>query len=90
MKIYGIWTSNPHSGVQDGPKKNSFLGSCPGVISYRLSHKRLQSVNPMKSSSVYGQTDRWTDKAWTIAYVSTFENTLKSLLQFIMHRFSPI
>ncbi len=54
-------------------QKKSFRGSGPGVISYQLSHKRPQSVNPIKSSSgTDGQTDRRTDrrtdKARTIAY----------------------
>jgi hypothetical protein len=62
MKLYGIWTSNPYSGVQDRFKKISFLSSGPGVISYRLSHKRARSVNPMESSSVYGQTDGQMDR----------------------------
>jgi hypothetical protein len=40
-------------------QKFSSLGSCPGVISYRLSHKRARSVNPLKRSS---GTDRRTDR----------------------------
>jgi hypothetical protein len=76
MKIYGIWTSNLHYEVQDRSKKNSFLGSYPGVISFRLSHERARSVNPLKSSS---GTDGRTDKTRKIAYFSKIENTLKEM-----------
>jgi hypothetical protein len=33
----GIWTSNLHYEVQDRSKKNPFLVSYPGAISFRLS-----------------------------------------------------
>ncbi len=67
MKIYGIWTSDPSHRIQDRAKKNSFRRLGHWAISYRSSHKSLQSVNPMKSSSAAyrqtdGQTDRQTDK----------------------------
>jgi hypothetical protein len=71
MKYKGIWTSDPSHPVQDWPKKNSFLGQGPWAISYRLSHKRPQSVNPMESSSVYGRTDER-----TIAYSRKYAKKL--------------
>jgi hypothetical protein len=77
-KYNGIWTSNPSHRVQDRSKKISFGGSGPWIISYRLSYKSPQSVNPMKSSSV---TDRQTDRqsADNSVFFSKFENTLKKV-----------
>jgi hypothetical protein len=47
MKYKGNWTSDPSQWVQDRYKKKiPSRGSGPGVISYRPSHKSLQSVNP--------------------------------------------
>ncbi len=72
MKIYEIWTSNLHYKVQDRSKKNSFIGSCPGVISFRLSNKRARSVKHLKSSSgTDGRTEN-TSKFEKIRYCPRF------------------
>jgi hypothetical protein len=58
MKMNEIWISHSHPGVQDRSQKSSFLDSCPGIISYRLSH-RARSTSPLKSRST---TDRYTER----------------------------
>ncbi len=67
MKKYGFELRTPPTGSRTG-QKNFFLGSCPEVISYRLSHKWARSVKPLKGSSEDGWTDGRTDKARTIPY----------------------
>ncbi len=56
--------SGPGLVLQKIPSKNSFLGSGPGTISYRLSYKRARSVYFLESRIEDGRTD----KAQTIAY----------------------
>ncbi len=55
--------------------KNSFRGTGPWVISYRSSHKRARSANPMESSST---TDRRTKCGH-----KRIENTLKTYWGFL-------
>jgi hypothetical protein len=54
-----VWNLDIEPLPSPGPvQKKSFLGSGPGVISYRLSDKRVRSANSLKSSSgIDGQTD---------------------------------
>ncbi len=57
MKYKGKRTSGPPPRGKDRSQKNSFRGWGPWVISYRSSHKRARSANPMESSSEDRQTD---------------------------------
>ena len=58
--------------VLDWPRKNSFLGSGPGITSFRLSHQWLRSVEKWRTSSVYGRTDGRTEKCRQKLYFHIF------------------
>ncbi len=77
MKYKGKRISGPPLGARTGPKKNSFRGKDPWVISYRTSHERARSANPMRSYSASdSQTNNQTDGQTKRGH-KRIENTLK-------------
>jgi hypothetical protein len=81
MKYKGKRISGPPLGARTGPKKNSSRGKDPWVISYRTSHERARSANPMRSYSASdSQSDLQTDGQTKRGH-KRIENTLKNELR---------